>query len=96
MSDKEPVSILTASAKIHYIAIGVFAILLGVFYVYAYTEYFKSIKDVISKWKTYFSNTKKDDDINQPEDEPENETDDESDDDEKTHNEDTRSLLSPF
>jgi hypothetical protein len=93
MSDKEPVSILTASAKIHYIAIGVFVILLGLFYVYAYTEYFKSIKDVISKWKAYFSNTKKDDDMNEPEDD---ESDDESTDDEKTHNEDTRSLLSPF
>lgn len=94
MSDKEPVSILTASAKIHYIAIGVFAIVFGLFYVYAYTEYFKSMKDVISKWKAYFSNTKKDDDVvNQPEDD---ESDDESTDAEKTHNEDTRSLLSPF
>lgn len=50
MTDTEPVSILTASAKTHYVAILIFAVLFGLFYVFHYTNYFKSIKDVLQKW----------------------------------------------
>jgi hypothetical protein len=94
MSDNEPISILTASAKTHYVSILVFAVLLGLFYVFKYTDYFKSIKDTLNKWGIPFlSDTNKDTDIDDHDDD-----DDESDDDfDELNNKTTiRDVLSPI
>jgi len=61
MSDKEPISILTAPAKIHYVAIVIFAILFGLFYVFKHTEYFKYLKDILNQWG--FTLLNNDDDV---------------------------------
>ena len=61
--DKAPVSILTASAKIHYIAIFIFAIFAGIFYVVMYADYFNPIKKVIQKWTMMFSEKNKPSDM---------------------------------
>lgn len=91
MSDNEPISILTASAKTHYLAIVIFAVLFGLFYVFKYTDYFKSMKDTLNQWGIPFvsnTNDDKDTDID----------DDKSDDDFDEQNNKTtiRDVLSPF
>jgi hypothetical protein len=88
MSSKEPISILTASAKTHFIAIGIFAILFVLFYILMYTDQFKDLRNKMEKWRTSISISKTIDFI----DETENEIDDES------INETTnmREILSPF
>jgi hypothetical protein len=90
MSDKEPISILTASAKTHYVAIVIFAVLFGLFYVFKYTDYFKSIKDTINQWGIKI--------VSDPNNDKTNDTDDdESDDDfDELNNKTTiRDVLSP-
>ena len=94
MSDKEPISILTASIKTHFIAIVIFAVLFGLFYLFKSTDYFKSIKDKLNQWGIPFiSDTNKDTDTDTDGDD-----DDESDDDfDELNNKTTiRDVLSPF
>ena len=55
MTDKAPVSILTASPKIHYMAVIIFAILFVIGYGFIRTDYFKSLNDYIGKWIPMFS-----------------------------------------
>jgi hypothetical protein len=88
MSPKEPISILNASVKTHFIAIGIFSILTVVFYIFMYVDRFKDIRNKIEKWTTSISGSQIVDVIN----ETENEIDDES------INETTnlREILSPF
>ena len=96
MSVKDhPISILTASVKIHYIAIGIFAILFGLFYVFAYTDKFKDIRNQMEKWRTSVLGSKTTGravDISDNENETDDESDNESDDGANT----IREILSPF
>jgi hypothetical protein len=87
-----PISILTASAKIHYIAIGIFTILFGLFYVFAYTNQFKDIRNQMENWRTSVLGSKPTDEAVDISDN-ENESDDESIDDESKI---LREILSPF
>ena len=88
MSSKEPISILTASTKTHFIAIGIFTILFVVFYILMYTDQFKDMRNKMEKWRTSISVSKTIDFI----DETENEIDDES--INETNN--LQEILSPF
>jgi hypothetical protein len=104
MSDKAPISILTAPVKTHYIAIGIFAVLFGLFYVFMYVDQFKDMRDKIYKWRTSIFGSKTNDIMdneytNEPANEIDDDIDDENDDDtdnriEKTNN--MQEVLSPF
>jgi len=78
MTDKAPVSILTASPKIHYIAVVIFAILFVIGYGFIRTDYFKSIQEYLEKWNPMFSNSNKN---KNTVDDSDNESDKDSDDD---------------
>lgn len=96
MSDKEIISLFNVPAKTHYIAICIFVLLFGLFYVFSYTNYFKSTKDLMEKWKTNILGSKLTDIVDVSDndiidDEPDEEKVEVTDD----HN-NTLELLSPF
>ena len=76
MSAVEQISILTASAKMHYIAICVFAILFGIFYAIAYVDQFEDVRNKIEKWRISIFGSKKNDISNEEIYEETNEIDD--------------------
>jgi archaellum component FlaF (FlaF/FlaG flagellin family) len=92
MSAIEQISILTASAKIHYIAIGVFTILFGIFYAIAYIDQFKDVRNKIEKWRISIFGSKKNEISNEEVYEETNEIDDTL--ENETNN--VRETLSPF
>lgn len=92
MSTKEPISILTASTKTHFIAIGIFAVLVCIFYVVAYTDQFKDIRNKVEKWIASIFDSKTSDKKDEIDDEIDDEIEDEID-DESTN---VRDVLSPF
>jgi len=95
MSDKEPISILTASIKTHFIAIVIFAVLFGLFYLFKSTDYFKSIKDTLNQWGIPFiSDTNKDKDKDTDTDGDDDESDDDF--DELNNKTTIRDVLSTF
>ena len=97
MSDKEPISILTASIKTHFVAIVIFAVLLGLSYVFKYTDYFKSIKDILNNWGVPFLSDTNDDkkkDITSLDEDSDAESDDDF--DELNNKTTIRDVLSPF
>jgi hypothetical protein len=103
MSTKETVSILSAPAKTHYIAICIFVILFGFLYVFMYSDQFKGIRTKLAEWRTPFSSllrlekpsengsmSKKNDDVDS---DYGDESDNESIDEESNN---IREVLSPF
>jgi hypothetical protein len=97
MSDKEPISLLTASIKTHFVAIVIFTVLFGLFYVFKYTDYFKSIKDILNNWGVPFLSDTNDDKkkyITSLDEDSDAESDDEI--DELNNNKNIRDVLSPF
>jgi hypothetical protein len=87
---KEHISILTASAQTHYIAIVIFAILFGLFYVFNYTDQFKDIRTKLGNWTTTHKTTTNDSE-KAIDDESDTESENESIDDDSM-----RDVLSPF
>uniref|UniRef100_A0A6C0JWC5 Uncharacterized protein n=1 Tax=viral metagenome TaxID=1070528 RepID=A0A6C0JWC5_9ZZZZ len=51
MSTKEDISILTASVQTHFVAIGIFILLFGLFYVFTYTDQLKDMRNKMEKWR---------------------------------------------
>jgi preprotein translocase subunit SecY len=94
MSSKEPISILNASAKTHYIAIGIFTILFGLFYVFMNTDQFKDIRTKMEKWRTSILGYKKNDDIDDESSDDESDSESENEIDAQSNN--IREVLSPF
>jgi uncharacterized membrane protein YgaE (UPF0421/DUF939 family) len=96
MSVAEHISILTASAKVQYIAIGIFTIAFGIFYAIAYIDQFKDIRNKIEQWRTSIFGSKKSDLANEPVNKQNNQQNNTIDDEMENETSNLQETLSPF